>query len=192
MRPARKAVAVTAMAVAATCPVAAATGVGAAPAAADGIAVSPHSPHPGQRIHISVPDCSVGPTPHIARSAAFTRDVILYGKADTGEGDPRLKRDLRPGPYAIVASCGDGRTLHGEVVVAARAGRPGTASSAPVASPLTESPAASPRPPASLSATPAASQSHDASKMPFLVIIATMAALLLGTAGTLLVRRRRG
>ncbi|MEV5708801.1 hypothetical protein [Actinoallomurus sp. NPDC052274] len=185
MRPARKAVAAAVAAVAAT-------GLGAAPAAADGIAVSPHSPRPGQRIHISVPDCSVGPTAHIAKSPAFTRDVALYGKADTGEGDPRIKKDLSPGKYAIVASCGAGRTVHGEVVVTERVGRTGPHPSVPVASPPAERHTTAPHPAATLSATPTASQSHDDSKLPFVAIIAGMAVLLLGTAGTLLVRRRRG
>ncbi|MEV5746410.1 hypothetical protein AB0L00_01205 [Actinoallomurus sp. NPDC052308] len=186
MRPVPKAVAAAVVAVAAT-------GLGAAPAAADGIAVSPHSPRPGQRIHISVPDCSVGPTAHIAKSLAFTRDVALYGKADTGEGDPRIKKDLSPGKYAIVASCGAGRTVHGEVVVTERVGRTGPHTSVPVASPPAERHTASPHPAvSSLSATPTASQSHDDSKLPFVAIVAGMAVLLLGTAGTLLVRRRRG
>jgi hypothetical protein len=173
VRPARKAVTATVAAVVAT-------GLGAAPAAADGISISPHSPHPGQRIHISVPGCSVGPTAHVAKSVAFTHDVTLYGKADTGEGDPKLKKNLRPGPYAIVASCGNGSTIHGEVVVVAKAGIP---SSMPPAPPK--------QPPASLSATPAASHSHNSSKTPFLAIGGAMAALLvLGGAGLLVVRRR--
>ncbi|MCO5967999.1 hypothetical protein [Actinoallomurus soli] len=190
MRAVRRAVAVTAAAVTAT-------GLGAAPATADGVAVLPRSPHPGQRVHISVPGCSVGPTAHVARSRAFTRDVDLYGKADTGEGDARIKKDLRPGPYAIIASCGDGRTIRGEVVVVAKGDKPGTPgtggthSSAPVIPPPGAKPTASPHAPANLSATPTASQSHDDSKTPFLAIGAVMAALLLAGAGTLLVRRRR-
>ncbi|MFL6056925.1 MAG: hypothetical protein ACJ72W_29100 [Actinoallomurus sp.] len=181
MRPARKAVTAAVTAVVAT-------GLGAAPAAADGISISPHSPRPGQRIHISVPGCSVGPTPHIAKSAAFAHDVTLYGKADTGEGDPKLKKNLRPGPYAIVASCGDGSTVRGEVVVVAKDGKPG-----PTGMPSSVLPpkSTSPRPPASLSATPAASQSHSGSKTLLLAIGGAIAALLvLGGAGLLVVRRR--
>jgi hypothetical protein len=179
VRPARKAVTATVAAVVAT-------GLGAAPAAADGISISPHSPHPGQRIHISVPGCSVGPTAHVAKSAAFTHDVTLYGKADTGEGDPKLKKNLRPGPYAIIATCDNGSTVHGEVVVVAKGAKPGITSSVPGAT-LT----ASPHPPASLSATPAASQSHSGSNTPFLAIGGAMAVLLvLGGTGLLVVRRR--
>jgi hypothetical protein len=168
-----------------------ATGLGAAPAAADGISISPHSPHPGQRIHISVPGCSVGPTAHVAKSAAFAHDVTLYGKADTGEGDPKLKKNLRPGPYAIVVSCGNGSTVRGEVVVVAKGGKPGPTGMPSSVLPASPEHSTSPRPPANLSATPAASQSHSGSKTPFLAIGGAMAALLvLGGAGLLLVRRR--
>ena len=187
MRPAHKAVTATAVAVVAT-------GLGAAPAAAQGIDVTPNTPHAGQRIHISVPDCSVGPTPHIAKSEAFTRDVTLYGKADTGDGDPRLKKDLRPGTYAITASCGNGRTVRGQIVVA-KAGRsemPGKQSHKPVTSQSTAG-GKSPSPEAStgtLSASPAASQSKKSSNMPFFAIAGIMAVLIFGGAGLLFARRR--
>ncbi|GAA4620975.1 hypothetical protein GCM10023196_007060 [Actinoallomurus vinaceus] len=190
MRPARKAVTVTVTA-------AVVTGLGAAPAAAQGIGVTPDTPHAGQRIHISVPDCSVGPTPHIAKSEAFTRDVTLYGKADTGEGDPRLKKDLQPGTYAITASCGNGRTVRGQVVVVAKTGKtdlPGKQSHKPVTSQPTAA-GGSPHPQSStttLSASPAASQSKKNSNMPFFAIGGVMAVLIFGGAGLLLARRRRG
>ncbi|MEV0401549.1 LPXTG cell wall anchor domain-containing protein [Actinoallomurus sp. NPDC050550] len=189
MRPARKAVTATVAAVVAT-------GLGAAPAAAQGIDVTPNTPHAGQRIHISVPGCSVGPTPHIAKSAAFTHDVTLYGKADTGDGDPRLKKDLPAGTYAITASCGNGRTVRGQIVVAARAGRPetpGKPTHKPVTSQATPG-GASPHPTSStttLSASPAASQSKKSSNMPFLAIVGVMAVLIFGGAGLLFARRRR-
>ncbi|GAB3960884.1 hypothetical protein GCM10029978_011550 [Actinoallomurus acanthiterrae] len=189
MRPARKAVTATVAAVVAT-------GLGAAPAAAQGIDVTPNTPHAGQRIHISVPDCSVGPTPHIAKSEAFTRDVTLYGKADTGDGDPRLKKDLRPGTYAITASCGNGRTVRGQIVVVAKAGSrpetPGKQTHKPVTSQATPG-HASPHPTSStatLNASPAAS-SKKSSNMPFLAIGGVMAVLVFGGAGILLARRRR-
>jgi hypothetical protein len=168
----------------------AATAADAAPAVAQGISVTPATPRPGQRIHISVPDCGVGPTPHTARSPAFTHDVVLYGKADTGEGEPRIRKDLRPGAYAITASCGRGHTVHGQVVVAAKIKKPG---GAPVGSP-TSAPSGSPLPsPAgTITATPAASQSEKGSNAPFWVIGGVMAVLLAGGTGLLLVRRRNG
>jgi LPXTG-motif cell wall-anchored protein len=189
VRPARKAVTATVAAVVAT-------GLGAAPAAAQGIDVTPNTPHAGQRIHISVPDCSVGPTPHIAKSEAFTHDVTLYGKADTGDGDPRLKKDLKPGTYAITASCGNGRTVHGQIVVAAKPGRPetpGKQTHKPITSQATPGGAPSPHPTSStatLNASPAAS-SKKSSNMPFLAIGGVMAMLIFGGAGILLARRRR-
>lgn len=190
MRPARKAVTATVMAVVAT-------GLGAAPAAAQGIDVTPNTPHAGQRIHISVPGCSVGPTPHIAKSAAFAHDVTLYGKADTGEGDPRLKKDLAPGTYAITASCGKGRTVRGQIVVVAKTGKsgtPGKQPNKPATSQATPG-SASPHPTSStttLSASPASSQSTKSSTMPFLAIGGVMAVLIFGGAGLLFARRRRG
>lgn len=99
-------------------------GPGAATAHADGITVWPATPPPGARIHIAVPGCSVGPTAHVARSDAFTKPVTLYGKGDAGQGDPRLKNGLRPGRYAITASCGGGVTVRGEVTITAGGGRP--------------------------------------------------------------------
>jgi hypothetical protein len=87
-----------------------------APMPADGIHVSPGTARPGQRVHITVPDCAVGPTRHTAASDAFTRRATLHGKADTGEADVRLKDGLSPGTYRITASCGTSTVL-GQVVV---------------------------------------------------------------------------
>lgn len=97
---------------------AAAYDAGAQPVSTQTIFVTPGSAHPGQKIHISVPDCGVGSTPHIATSAAFARNITLYGKSDTGEGDPTIKKDLAPGTYPITATCEPGQTAHGQVVVA--------------------------------------------------------------------------
>lgn len=87
-----------------------------APTPADGIHVSPGQARPGQRVHLTVPDCAVGPTRHTATSDAFTGRTTLYGKADTGEADVRLKDGLAPGAYRITASCGTSTVL-GQVVV---------------------------------------------------------------------------
>jgi hypothetical protein len=90
----------------------------AGPAAAQTIVVTPSAPHPGQRIHISVPDCSTGPTAHTAVSAAFPGVVTLHGKADTGDADITLKPDLKPGTYNITAHCGT-KTVPGQIAVVA-------------------------------------------------------------------------
>jgi hypothetical protein len=86
---------------------------------AQNIVVTPTAPHPGQRVHISVPGCSTGPTPHTAISAAFTGDVTLYGKADTGDADPTIRQELKPGTYPITAHCGANHTVQGQIAVAA-------------------------------------------------------------------------
>lgn len=86
---------------------------------AQNIVVTPNAPHPGQRVHISVPGCSTGPTPHTAISTAFTGDVTLYGKADTGDADPTIRQELKPGTYPITAHCGTNRTVQGQIAVAA-------------------------------------------------------------------------
>jgi hypothetical protein len=88
----------------------------AGPAAAQTIVVTPGEPRPGQRVHISVPDCSTGPTAHTAVSAAFPGVVTLHGKADTGDADITLKPDLKPGTYAITAHC-EARTVQGQIAV---------------------------------------------------------------------------
>lgn len=98
---------------------------GAARAAGQDIVVTPSAPHPGQRVHISVPGCSIGPTAHTAVSAAFPADVTLHGKADTGDADVLIRPELKPGTYAIAAHCGTstvrGRiAVTGDVVPAAR------------------------------------------------------------------------
>jgi hypothetical protein len=92
---------------------------GAWSGAAQNIVVTPAAPHPGQRVHISVPGCGTGPTPHTAVSAAFTGDVTLYGKADTGDGDPTIRQELKPGTYPITAHCGANHTVQGQIAVAA-------------------------------------------------------------------------
>ncbi|WP_345472272.1 hypothetical protein [Actinoallomurus oryzae] len=96
------------------------TGAGpaATPATADTISVTPGSAHSGQQIHISVPGCATGPTAHVAVSPAFTANVTLYGKADTGDADPTIRQELKPGSYPITAYCGAG-TVKGTVSVAA-------------------------------------------------------------------------
>lgn len=94
----------------------------AGPATAATIVVTPDSPHPGQRVHISVPGCSIGLTAHTATSQAFTGDVTLYGKADTGDADPMIRPDLKPGTYPITAHCG-AKSVQGSVSVTAD-GRP--------------------------------------------------------------------
>lgn len=96
----------------------AATLTGAGPAAADSITVTPGSPHAGQQVHISVPGCATGPTAHVAVSPAFTANVTLYGKADTGDADPTIRQELKPGSYPITAYCGAG-TVNGTVSVVA-------------------------------------------------------------------------
>lgn len=88
------------------------------PAAAQTIVVTPGSVHPGDRVHISVPGCGVGPTQHVAVSTAFTANVTLYGKADTGDADPALRQDLKPGTYPITAYCG-ARSVQGLISVTA-------------------------------------------------------------------------
>jgi hypothetical protein len=90
------------------------------------IVVTPGEARPGQKVHISVPDCAVGPTEHSAASAAFTRDVVLSGKADTGDADAVLRKELKPGTYAITAHCGAAQSVRGQVVV-----RGGTGDMAP-------------------------------------------------------------
>jgi hypothetical protein len=56
---------------------------------------------------------------HTAISAAFTGDVTLYGKADTGDGDPTIRQELKPGTYPITAHCGANHTVQGQIAVAA-------------------------------------------------------------------------
>jgi hypothetical protein len=97
------------------------TACGVLPAAAETIVVTPSAPHPGQKVHISVPGCATGSTPHTAVSAAFTGDVTLYGKADTGDADPTIKQELKPGTYPITAHCGANHTVVGQVAIAAGA-----------------------------------------------------------------------
>jgi hypothetical protein len=95
----------------------AAAGVGIPAAEAQTIVVTPDSPRAGQRIHISVPECGVGPEKHEATSAAFTADVMLSGKADTGGADPMIRKDLKPGTYAITAHCGAAGIVRGQLVI---------------------------------------------------------------------------
>ena len=102
----------------ATLACAAAVACGAWPAAAATIVVTPSTPHPGQQVHISVPDCGTGPTAHVAVSAAFTANVTLYGKADTGDADPTIRQELKPGTYPITAYCG-ASTVQGKISVTA-------------------------------------------------------------------------
>lgn len=94
-----------------------------APAPGDGIRVSPGEARAGQQVHLTVPDCAVGPTRHTATSPAFTHRATLHGKADTGEADTRIRYGLAPGTYRITASCG-ANTLFGRVVVAGPPPRP--------------------------------------------------------------------
>lgn len=86
------------------------------------IDVTPGSARPGERVHISVPGCGVGPDSHVAVSPAFTGNVMLFGKADTGNADPALRQELKPGVYPITAYCGD-TTVRGQISVTA-GGRP--------------------------------------------------------------------
>jgi hypothetical protein len=172
---------------------AATTGISAAPAVAESILVSPGTPHPGDKIHISVPGCSVGPTPHTAKSGAFEHDVTLYGKADTGEGDPKLKNGLKPGTYPITAFCGKGRTVHGQVVVIAKGEKPGAPGAPsrepgmPPAAVHTES-SRPQNPAATLSASPTASHGSGSST-PYWVLGAAVV-VLVGGAVLFVVRRR--
>ncbi|HEX6470574.1 MAG TPA: hypothetical protein VF069_15860 [Streptosporangiaceae bacterium] len=179
MRPAR----ITAVALGLAVPACA----GAPAAVAETIVVSPSHPHPGQKVHIIVPGCSVGPTPHTARSAAFTHEVTLYGKADTGEGDPRIRRGLRPGTYPIIAFCGGTRAVHGEVHVVAGGRGTGSGYGAP-------GPAGSPPPRVtSISASPAASSGAGGpggSEAPYYWALGAAVVVLGGGAGVLLLRRR--
>jgi LPXTG-motif cell wall-anchored protein len=82
------------------------------------IDVTPSSSHPGERVHISVPGCSAGPTAHIAVSPAFTGNVTLFGKADTGDADPVIRQELKPGVYPITAYCG-ASTVQGQISIIA-------------------------------------------------------------------------
>jgi hypothetical protein len=171
---------------------AAAAGAIASPAAAQTILVTPGSPHPGQKIHISVPGCSTGPTPHTAESAAFTRTVTLYGKADTGDAEPTIKKELKPGAYPISADCGAGHIVRGQVVVAAKGAKGGKQpEKPPVIIPNTPTGAPATTPAASISASPAASSSNNGSSTPYWVLGAAVI-ILGGGAGVFLLRRRGG
>lgn len=140
-------------------------------AAAQTIPVTPGSPHPGQRVHISVPGCGTGNSTHTAMSAAFTGAVTLYGKSDTGEADPTIRRDARPGTYPITAFCGVNRTVRGQVVVARAVPSPATGGA----------PSASPSPAASIGA-------HGSSAAYW--VLGAIAVALAGGAGIMLVRAR--
>jgi hypothetical protein len=87
-----------------------------APATAATIVVTPDAPHPGQRVHISVPGCSTGRTAHTAVSAAFPSEVVLHGKADTGDADITLRTELKPGTYPVIAHCG-ASTVQGRIAI---------------------------------------------------------------------------
>jgi hypothetical protein len=87
-------------------------------AAAETITVTPSSSHPGDRVHISVPGCGTGPTAHVAISRAFTGNVTLFGKADTGDADPTIRQELKPGVYPITAYCGSS-TVQGQISITA-------------------------------------------------------------------------
>jgi LPXTG-motif cell wall-anchored protein len=80
------------------------------------IDVTPDSAHPGEKVHISVPGCSVGPDTHVAVSPAFTANVTLFGKAETGAADPTLRQELKPGVYPVTAYCG-ANTVRGQISV---------------------------------------------------------------------------
>lgn len=112
------------------------TAGGAAPALAQTIPVTPSTARAGQKVHISVPGCSVGPTEHVAKSPAFVHDVSLYGKADTGDADPIIRHGLRPGAYPITAHCGGTHIVRGQVTIIGPA--------APAPSPTAPSPSAAP------------------------------------------------
>ena len=56
---------------------------------------------------------------HTAISAAFTGDVTLYGKADTGDADPTIRQELKPGTYPITAHRGANHTVQGQIAVTA-------------------------------------------------------------------------
>jgi hypothetical protein len=188
LRPART----TFTAIVLTAAAAGAAGAIASPAAAQTILVTPGSPHPGQKIHISVPGCSTGPTPHTAESAAFTRTVTLYGKADTGDADPTIKKELKPGTYPISADCGAGHVVRGQVVVAAMGTKGGEQSEKPpVIIPNTPTGAPATTPAASISASPAASSSNSGSSTSYWVLGAAVI-ILGGGAGVFLLRRRGG
>lgn len=139
------------------------------PALAQTIPVTPSTPRPGQRVHISVPDCSVGTRPHTAKSAAFARDVTLYGKSDTGDADPTIKQGLAPGTYPITAYCEGTRTVRGEVTVA---GGP------------SESPAGGTTP------TPAASERGTGSAVAYWMLGAAAAIVIAGAGAVLWFSRR--
>jgi hypothetical protein len=148
-----------------------AVALGAPPAGAQTIPVTPGSPHPGQRVHISVPDCGAGRSPHTATSAAFASTVTLYGKSDTGEADPTIRRDLAPGTYPITAFCDASRTVRGQVVVTGITARP------------------SPQHAASVGSSPAASRTPHDSTGAYWVLGAVAAALAAGAA-VMLIRAR--
>jgi hypothetical protein len=98
--------------------------VSGAPAAlADTIHVTPDSARPGQRIHLSVPGCGAGASPHSATSTAFTQAITLYGKSDTGEGDATIRAGLSPGTYPISAKCDATHVVRGQILVAGNGGR---------------------------------------------------------------------
>lgn len=85
------------------------------------IDVTPSSSHPGEKVHISVPGCGVGPSSHVAVSPAFAGNVALFGKADTGDADPVIRQELKPGVYPITAYCGTS-TVRGQISVTAGKG----------------------------------------------------------------------
>jgi hypothetical protein len=145
--------------------------LGAPSAGAQTIPVTPGSPHPGQRVHISVPDCGTGRSPHTATSAAFASTVTLHGKSDTGEADPTIRGDVAPGAYPITAFCDAHRTVRGQVVVA---GNPATPA---------------PRGVPSAGTSPAASgTAHDSTGVSWM--LGAVAAVMAGGAGVMLIRAR--
>ncbi|WP_067830563.1 hypothetical protein [Actinomadura kijaniata] len=95
-----------------------------ATAAAGGrVTVTPSVAAAGQRVELRVPNCSVGPKRHWARSKAFTSDVTLGGKGDAGVGTATLKRKLTAGTYKVTAYCG-GRTATGKIRVVGKGAWP--------------------------------------------------------------------
>ncbi|TDB91777.1 hypothetical protein E1264_00365 [Actinomadura sp. KC216] len=73
------------------------------------VLVDPDVAHPGQRVDVSVPQCvSHGQQ---VMSEAFTRPAK--------NGTATIGRDIKPGTYTVVASCG-GHRLMGEIAVSRR------------------------------------------------------------------------
>lgn len=151
-----------------------------------GVQVVPASPAPGSDVGLRVSGCST--RTGTAVSDAFVSDAALSGTGGTLSGDGRIRTTLTPGRYDMRITCGDAQVRGTVTVAGTPVSTDGLSPLSPLATPVAPVPAGGGGTAAHFASVDVRSEGPGTAQAVVGLVLAALAALVVG----FLPRARRG